>query len=90
MFIEGFGFSSYRSFGDELQLIGPCSKINFIIGQNNSGKSNIIKFLDEHLRANLTSARHSRELSRGAEFDAHMGFQATQKFAFGFKRDGHI
>ena len=28
--------------------IGPLSKINFFIGQNNSGKSNIINFLNEH------------------------------------------
>ena len=45
MFIDGFGISSYRSFGEELQLIGPCNKINFIIGQNNSGKSNVLRFL---------------------------------------------
>lgn len=41
----GFGFSGYRSVGDELVLIAPLKKINLIIGQNNSGKSNIINFL---------------------------------------------
>lgn len=43
--IDGFGFSGYRSFGAEIAKIGPLKKINFIIGQNNSGKSNIIIYL---------------------------------------------
>jgi predicted ATPase len=45
MFIEGFGISEFRSFGRDLQRIGPLAKINFFIGQNNSGKSNILLFL---------------------------------------------
>jgi recombinational DNA repair ATPase RecF len=47
-FITGFGFAGYRSFGRKLQRIGPCEKINLIIGQNNSGKSNILRFLCDH------------------------------------------
>lgn len=47
MLLKGFGFAGYRSFGNELALIAPLKKINFIIGQNNSGKSNILKFLNE-------------------------------------------
>ncbi len=46
--LNGFGFSGYRSFGDELTKIAPLKKINLIIGQNNVGKSNIIKFLNDH------------------------------------------
>jgi len=45
MILNGFGFSSYRSFGNELVKIAPLKKINFIIGQNNVGKSNIVTFL---------------------------------------------
>lgn len=44
VFIDGIGIGNYRSFG-ELQLIGPFKKINLFIGQNNSGKSNILRFL---------------------------------------------
>lgn len=43
--IEGFGIGGFRSFGKNIQRIGPCKKINFLIGQNNSGKSNILIFL---------------------------------------------
>jgi AAA15 family ATPase/GTPase len=45
MFIDGIGISGYRSFGQEVQRIGPFKKINLIIGQNNSGKSNVLRFL---------------------------------------------
>jgi len=48
MFIEGFGIAGYRSFGKELQRIGPLEKLNLIVGQNNSGKSNILLFLARH------------------------------------------
>jgi len=48
MLLNGFGFSGYRSFGDGLAKVAPLSKINLIIGQNNSGKSNVIRFLFEH------------------------------------------
>ncbi len=45
--LKGFGFSGYRSFGKDLAKIGPLQKVNFIIGKNNTGKSNIVKFLKE-------------------------------------------
>jgi len=45
IFIDGFGISGYRSFGKNIQRVGPLSKINIFAGQNNSGKSNILSFL---------------------------------------------
>lgn len=47
MLLKGFGFAGYRSFGGELVKFGPLKKVNLIIGQNNSGKSNVIRFLHE-------------------------------------------
>ena len=47
IFIPGFGLAGYRSFGPEIQRVGPCKKINLIIGQNNSGKSNILRFIQD-------------------------------------------
>lgn len=49
MFLDGIGIGGYRSFGD-FQFIGPLKKINLLIGKNNSGKSNILHFLYQHLR----------------------------------------
>lgn len=60
LFICGFGFAGYRSFGPELQRIGPCRKINLIIGQNNSGKSNILRFLHDHYINIPILANHSK------------------------------
>ena len=47
MFIDGIGISGYRSFR-ELQEIGPFDKVNLFIGKNNSGKSNILSFINNH------------------------------------------
>lgn len=46
-YLEGFKIKGYRSFDNEVEL-DNLSKINFIIGQNNSGKSNILRFLNRH------------------------------------------
>lgn len=62
MFIEGFGFAGYRSFRDEVQRIGPCEKINIFIGQNNSGKSNIVLCLSKHLISALSSIGRAASL----------------------------
>src|SRR5438067_1823364 len=48
MFIDGLGFSGYRSFSGSLQEIGPFAKINLLIGQNNSGKSNVLSFINRY------------------------------------------
>lgn len=45
MILNGFGFSGFRSIGDDLVKVAPLNKINMIIGRNNVGKSNIINYL---------------------------------------------
>ncbi|WP_239995959.1 hypothetical protein [Photobacterium phosphoreum] len=49
MILSGFAFSGYRSFGSEDKaVIAPLQKINFLIGTNNSGKSNVMRLIYEH------------------------------------------
>lgn len=43
--IKGFGISNFRSFGPDIMYFGPFEKINVIIGSNNSGKSNVLRFV---------------------------------------------
>lgn len=47
--IDGIAIGGYRSFGNTTQLIGPLTKVNLFIGPNNCGKSNILRFVAEHL-----------------------------------------
>ena len=84
VFIDGFGISSYRSFGSDIQLIGPCNKINFFIGQNNSGKSNIL------FKNALSSAGGLRSNAFNlSELDQHLGENVGRiQIAFGLKRNG--
>lgn len=83
--IDGFGFSSYRSFGDNSQLIGPCSKINLLIGKNNSGKSNVLLFLNNYFNSLVGSYLTNKGYSF-PEIDKHRGTE-TEKMEFfvGFK-----
>ncbi|MFZ4842653.1 AAA family ATPase [Mycetocola saprophilus] len=45
-FLSGFAFSGYRSFpSDNLAVLHPLGKINLIAGQNNAGKSNVLRVI---------------------------------------------
>lgn len=46
-YIKSLSLAGYRSFGAEIQRFKKFSKINLFIGQNNCGKSNILKFIHE-------------------------------------------
>lgn len=74
--IYGFGLSGYRSFGRELQRIGPCAKINLLIGQNNSGKSNILRFVCDRY-SQLQGLLHGREW----KLDSLELFRSPETFA---------
>ncbi|WP_219152670.1 ATP-binding protein [Amycolatopsis sp. TNS106] len=47
--VAGFGFVGYRSAHSDLTLIAPMSKITLLAGQNNAGKSTILRFAERFL-----------------------------------------
>lgn len=51
LFIRNFGISGYRSFGDEMMWLEDLEKVNLLIGTNNSGKSNILRYIYQRLYA---------------------------------------
>jgi predicted ATPase len=86
MFIEGIGISGYRSFGPEVQRIGPIKKINLIIGQNNSGKSNVLRFLKVHY-PNIAKGQ-APELE---DLDKHIGGSPTEnRYEIAISVDGEL
>jgi len=46
---DGVAIAGYRSFGDQPQYIGPLAKVNLLAGANNSGKSNVLRFVHKLL-----------------------------------------
>ncbi len=88
VFIEGVGIAEYRSFGPDIQRIGPFRKINLFIGQNNSGKSNILRFLVNHYSALINIAKASRSQGKVAltEDDRHLGSTSGRfRFSLGLR-----
>ena len=74
VFIDGIGIAEYRSFGSEMQRIGPFRQINLFVGQNNAGKSNILRFLVEHYGTLVGLARPGgRGATNFGEDDRHLG-----------------
>lgn len=47
--IDSFSLAGYRSFGGDIQRFDRFSKINLFIGQNNCGKSNVLKYIHDVL-----------------------------------------
>jgi AAA15 family ATPase/GTPase len=43
--LYGFTISNFRNFGDSEQWISPLGRVNIFIGSNNSGKSNVLRFV---------------------------------------------
>lgn len=44
MVLDGFEIAGFRSFGPEPQRCSDLGKINVILGPNNGGKSNVLRF----------------------------------------------
>src|SRR4051794_12918721 len=55
--IRGLAIGEYRSIG-ATQYIGGFGKINLFVGPNNSGKSNVLRFINDNL-GHLTKALRS-------------------------------
>lgn len=45
--LQALALSGYRSFGPQLQRFPKLAKVTVLIGQNNSGKSNVLRFARE-------------------------------------------
>jgi len=89
-YLHGIGLSGYRSFGRELQRIGPLEKINLLIGQNNSGKSNVLRFVRRHYAGLLRSVRQSDQLKLDPldRFRTQAPFDSAFSFALRFIKPG--
>lgn len=75
----GFGLSGYRSFGPAPQFIAPLSKVNIFVGQNNVGKSNVLRAV------NLLSDflhKPTRERAVWDPVDTHRGREASPRWYF--------
>jgi len=92
MFLDGFGITGYRSFGSELQKIGPLKKINFFVGQNNSGKSNILLFLKKHFHSVFQPEKGRQRVPlKFSDVDKHLNLDKSHvNFAIAMILDGNI
>jgi predicted ATPase len=87
MFIDAIGISGYKSFGPKFQGIGPFAKINLFIGQNNSGKSNILTFFT-HQYQKVLKAIASQETFAFRDLNRHIGDSGKLRLALGIAIGG--
>ncbi|MFJ4254606.1 ATP-dependent nuclease [Microbacterium sp. NPDC090003] len=64
--LKGLAFRGFRSFpSSHLAVLVPLSRINLIVGKNNSGKSNILRILHQQLGEGVAVGRNDRPLGDG-------------------------
>lgn len=80
--IEGIALSGYRGFGDEIQYFGPLSKLNIIIGQNNTEKSNILNFINIRYRIFIESIKSGQTFSKIVNLEKYK-IDDNRKIIFG-------
>lgn len=78
--IDAFSLAGYRSFGDGVQRFDNFSKINLFIGQNNCGKSNILRFIHDiypkfSKNISIQLGPLERHIPSGAKFMVGIGFK---------------
>lgn len=74
--IDSLELSGYRSFGEKAQRFEQFAKVNLLIGQNNCGKSNVLKYIHNHLSDIEPPVRLN-------SFDRHIGH--TGEINYGYK-----
>lgn len=88
MQLDGIAVAGYRSFGAELQKVAPLNKINLLAGQNNSGKSNVLRFMHDRLPALLPNAIGRSQKPSIDPLDEHRPTNPRLRFAIGTRIDG--
>jgi len=89
-FLEGFGIQGFRSFGKEMQLIGPLSKVNLFIGANNAGKSNVLTFLKSAIGTKIgDKAKVLEQLTIGRD-DRPQDLEIKPSIALGCFEEGRV
>ena len=88
MNIKKIVIKNFRSIGDEEVEISEPSKINLLIGRNNSGKSNVLRFLNllgnEKVAKAMSSVsiRDKQGINPGLVIDDHRDYQQIYQFSF--------
>jgi hypothetical protein len=62
--LKNLALAGYRSFGRKPQYFDQFAKVNLLIGRNNAGKSNVIRFLHEVYGVDSNTAIPAGHLSR--------------------------
>lgn len=85
--LNSFAIGGYRSFGRSVQRFEKLSQINLFIGQNNCGKSNILRFIHEvyprltNNPVNLQLTPLDRHMPSGGMFVSGISISLPQNIA---------
>lgn len=89
MDFAGFGVRGFRSFGEpeSIEYVGPMQKIHLVVGRNNAGKSNLLRFMHHTVAQLGLNSGVSRDLYPGdLDLPDEWPADATRTVALGFYR----
>jgi hypothetical protein len=61
--LYGFTISNFRNFGRDEQWISPLGRVNIFVGTNNSGKSNVLRYIKRVVAQTLNPQRGNTTVS---------------------------
>lgn len=65
--LRGFEIRNFRNFGSAGDWAGPLARVNIFIGTNNSGKSNLLRYIDRVLAPALVPGRGAPVVLKGVD-----------------------
>jgi len=79
--IDSLAIAGYRSFGKEIQRFENFTKVNLFIGQNNCGKSNVLRFIHKVFTKIVRGKYEYTDLDRPINTDSQliMGLASKEK-----------
>lgn len=88
--VRSFGIGGYRSFPEELQVLPRIDRVNVLAGSNNSGKSNVLRFISRHYAHVFTGCRIGTPVAFD-DLDQHVGPRSGAfNFALGVEVEGEF
>lgn len=83
--LAGFSIEGFRNFAGKPQTVENLSRVNIFIGTNNSGKSNVLRYIERVVAPALAPGRHKAVTLGG--IDVPRKGQGSETFKFMFKCD---
>ncbi|WJY19318.1 AAA family ATPase [Alteriqipengyuania flavescens] len=81
--LRGFEVKAFRNFDAAGQWVGPLKRVNILIGRNNSGKSNVLRYIEKVISPTIEPGRTQAIVLSGVDLPRSGDRLSTFDWEFG-------